>query len=162
MPIDAFQMYTAAQFTPDFYGSAIGDAPTEAEQIAQAVAFIDLEVLPLANSEVEVPVRKALKDMVSPLDNAGITTLFGHMAPSVIKLWDAAQTSYGRSELNKRVKSDNEERDKDSDQDRIQGNDRLKKLLDFVVEWVALQPGGDEQTESLTETTQSVETVFVW
>ncbi|BCM88730.1 hypothetical protein IAD21_00572 [Abditibacteriota bacterium] len=163
MPLSAQQLADAASFSPDFFSADVIDPSlTEDEQKAQLLDYISSEVLPLANGEVEIPVRKALGDFTSALDNDGLTAMFGNVGSSVIALWDAAETSYGRSELNKRVNSDNAQRDTDSDQDRIQGNQRLQKLLEFVATWVALQPGSEESTETVLESTQGVETTFVW
>jgi hypothetical protein len=135
MPLTAQAVYNAAQLTPSFFGSAVDVDATEEDQLAQALSYIETEVLPGARAEISLPVRRALGNMTSPLDDAGLEALFGVVAPEVKALWDAAETSYARSELNKRVSSNSTNYDQDSDQDRIQGNQRLQKLLDWIAEW---------------------------
>jgi len=135
MPLSAREVYDAAQLTPAFFGTAIDFSGMPQEQEAQALAYIKTEVLPGAEAEVSVPVREVLVNFSVALDDDGITLIFGTVAVEVLKLWNFAVLSFARSELNKRVASSLAEYDKDSDQDRIQGNQRLQKLIAFVQTW---------------------------
>lgn len=174
MPLSALQLYKAAQLEPaDFGGEVVDPDATDAEQLAQALAYLESEgeagassILTSSFAEVSLPVRKLLGNYTSPLTNEGLSTLFGEiLGPEVISLWDAAQTSFGRSELNKRVDSNSSSFDKDSDQDRIQGNQRLKSLLDFLTGWLAAQQnGGIAESEDVADRlySQSVPVVSTW
>lgn len=162
MPLTAQQLYKAGQLKPSSFGDHVDPNADDEEQIEQAIQFIEEEVLELSESEVSVPVSTALKLPDAPLDNDSLLSIFGAVSGKrVIALWNAAQTSYGRSELNKRVNSNNDEYDEDSDQDRIQGNQRLQKLLDFIQQWQRDRTSGTA-TDNSIPSSGSVSIVSTW
>lgn len=137
MPLTARQFYDAATISSSDFGvDVVAPELDEEGQLNAALAYIDSEVIPGARSEISIPFRNALGEYREKLDDDSLRYIFGEASyQEVIRLWNLAEISYGRSELNKRIDSNATEYDKDSDQDRIQGNQRLQKLLDFVANW---------------------------
>lgn len=146
MAITAEVLYQASQLEPADLGEDIID-PDEGEpqQKAAAIAWVAANVLPIAESEVGVPLLK-----VTGYDNIAdfIGGRFPGVGPTVREGWiargnslyDGAVLSYGRSEINKCINSTSETYDRDSDQDRIQGNQRLAKLLEWAE--ILIRTGG--------------------
>jgi hypothetical protein len=77
-------------------------------------------------------------------------------------LYDGAVLSYGRSEINKSINSASETYDKDSDQDRIQGNQRLQKLIDWATALIETQGQGDASQEVTLNNSSSAQVKAVW
>lgn len=134
--ITAQRLIAAAQIKPVDLGIYLADSPSFAdatrEEIDAAEQFalvqkVETEILPGAISEVRVPVFEA----ASLGFEEGTTALIG-AGDDFNLLFDLAVLSYGRSEINKQIDSNSKTYDADSDQDRIQGNDRLKKLIASV------------------------------
>ena len=138
MALTAEQLYNACQIVPNALGEAIVDPnASDNDQKAAAIAYIASDVLPGAISEVSVGLRSAsgkgtIADFIacrfadSSSEEAIALTTEGEA------LFDAAAKSYGRAEVNKVINTDRREYDEDSDQDRKQGDAKLKKLLDWV------------------------------
>lgn len=154
MALTAEQLYKAAQLEPSSFGARIVDPQlSESEQEAVAVSYISTDVLPGAKAEVSVPFRQRTgANNVRAFLEARFTTLDLTTREELISegeaLFDAAVKSYGRSELNKIVASNAAEYDKDSDQDRIQGNQRLAKLLEWAGTCVVEETTAPEQLHS--------------
>lgn len=145
-------LYQAAQIEPASLGEdIINPEDDESTQRTNAIAWIGTNVLPGADAEVSVPFLK-----VTGYDNVKdfVNGAFPKVAQDVRNGWiskgealyDAAVKSYGRSEINKCINSMSETYDRDSDQDRIQGNQRLEKLLEWST--VLLQTQGQGSGES--------------
>lgn len=138
MALTAEQLFKAGNLGPSFFGIEIVDPMADdGDQKAQALAYIESDVLPGARAEVSVPFRlKTGHSNVREFIETRYPQMLSSSRESLIgegeALYDAACKSYGRSELNKMVDSNAESYDKDSDQDRIQGNQRLQKLLDWA------------------------------
>lgn len=172
MPINALELWNASTLEPADLGSIVNEEgeliigldATDAEQSAAAVAWVATKILPIATAEVGVPVRNALGDYLMILDDVGLTAKFGAFAQEIIPLWNGAQICYGCSELNKRVDSNNVAYDKDSDQDRIQGNQRLQKLLDALRSWKLTQTSSpdDEDVWNNRHASASVPIIATW
>ncbi len=135
MALDANSIYKAASLDPAQFGAEIVDPESEAdEQRQQVLDYIDSDVLPGAKSEVSVPFREVTGyGTIADFAAARFADLGDSARNALIAegeaLYDTAVKSYARSELNKTIDTDAEAYDKDSDQDRIQGNQRLEKLL---------------------------------
>lgn len=167
--LTARQLYDAAQLEPADFGSVVDPDANEEEQLQQALDYLESDavaessILNSSFSEVSLPVREVLGNYTSSFSNVEIRKIFGdHLGLEVISLWDAAQTSFGRSELNKRVDSSSKSNDEDSDQDRIQGNQRLKKLLDFLTRWKMAQTPPVPQASLSDYRSGSVRVVGRW
>jgi len=161
MAITALELIEAAQVTPAELGSKINPKGSPEQQQAAMVVWLDNNVLSLARSEVTVPL---LETAGSTSWSTFIDTRFPQVPDAARTQWkaegeelfDAAHLSYSRSEYNKQVKSSSDEYDKDSDQDRIQGNQRLAKLLSLATTLIKTggQPGVMPPTPA-TEAEQS-------
>lgn len=138
MALTAEQLYNACQIEPNSLGTKIIDPDdTESEQLAAAIAYVGSDVLPGAIAEVSVALRGAsgkgtIADFIecrySDADSAESTALVTEGEA----LFDAVVKSYGRAEVNKVVNTDRREYDEDSDQDRKQGDAKLKKMISWV------------------------------
>lgn len=151
MAITAENLYQASQLEPADLGEDIINVDdSDADQRAAAIAWIDANVLPIADSEVSVPLLKATGyDNVTAFINGAFP-----LADSIIRadwivkgeaLYGGAVTSYGRSEINKCINSTSKTYDQDSDQDRIQGNQRLQKLIAWVMALIETQGTGEAE-----------------
>jgi hypothetical protein len=152
--LTAAALYKAASLDPAQFGPEIVDLESAAdEQRQQVLDYIDSDILPGAKSEVSVPFREATGyGTVAEFVNVRFPSLSATAREELLTegeaLYDAAVKSYARSELNKVVDTDSEAYDKDSDQDRIQGNQRLAKLITWAqtVENSTSSTGVEEST----------------
>lgn len=158
MALTASQLYNAAALEPtqldeDIVSPSLNDAAKK----AAAIDYLESDVLPGALAEVAIPLRHAT-------GYGSITALIAGTYPDATAevqaalvaegepLFDAAVKSYGRSEINKLIDSNDASYDRDSDQDRIQGNQRLEKLL----QWAALMVAGDGASGSASNDNESI------
>lgn len=169
MAITAEDLYRQSEVRPsDFGKDIVPPRGTEDEKRALAVDHIEKKVLPLAIAEVEVPYLKASGGYSIPLPDAIVLARYPKMNPAGIlsinaqlaSLYDAAVLSYGRSEINKQINTNAAEYDKDSDQDRIQGNQRLEKLLCFITDLRAQSPMAGASNRSLQTMTAPTSFTF--
>jgi hypothetical protein len=136
--LSAQQLYQAAALDPSALGPDIVNPDLDDDsQRAAVIAFLESDVLPVALSEVSVPFMRAsgFPDVTAFIDakfSDKTEEQRGVLAAPGVALYDAAAKSYGRSELDKLVDSNAQSYDRDSDQNRIQGNQRLEKLLGWV------------------------------
>lgn len=135
MAVSAERLYQASQLHPSMLGEDIidRDADEEAQREA-AIAWIESTILDGADAEVSIPLDTISGyDTLEELVAAALPTATSEARARRVlkgeKLYDLAVLSYARSEINKSIASNAPSYDKDADQDRIQGNDRLKKLL---------------------------------
>jgi hypothetical protein len=142
--ITAQYLVDAVQLTPDMFGSIIDSELSEDEQVAQLLEHVQSNILEGAQSEVDAPLMQATGGYSVPLPDEVIERRFPALSEAqreainatATRLYDLAMVSYARSEMNKQVASNAEAYDRDSDQDRIQGNQRLEKLIAFVTDIV--------------------------
>ena len=146
MAITVERLHQASQIEPADLGEEIVDPEiSDAAQHAAMLAWLDENVLQVADSEVSVPLMKVTGyDDVAGFINGRFPDLAEVTREQWIAkgnaLYDGAVLSYGRSEINKCINSNSEAYDKDSDQDRIHGNQRLQKLLDWAQ--ILIETGG--------------------
>ncbi len=135
--VSALDLFQAATLDPAVFGvDVVSPDLDEAGQLAAALEYVERKVLPGTAAAVALPVRKALGNFSVTFTPTAIYKLFGTMAgDEVMAQWRDTEISFGRSELNKRLDTNAKEYDADSDQDRIQGNQRLKTLIDYVTAW---------------------------
>lgn len=154
MALTAEQLYQASQLEPADLGEDVVSPELDNEEAKAAMlAWITANVLPGANAEVSVPFRRAsgygtVAEFIAARFPEKTENEQAALTTEGVTLWDFAVRSYGRSEINKSINSSSETYDRDSDQDRIQGNQRLEKLL----EWVAVlkdESDSDGVTESV-------------
>lgn len=145
MAITVERLHQASQLEPADLGEEIIDPDlSESAQHAAMLVWLD-GVLQIADAEVSVPLLKITGyDTVAGFINGrfplvSVETRNGWISKGNA-LYDGAVLSYGRSEINKCINSNSEHYDKDSDQDRIQGNQRLQKLLDWAQ--ILIETGG--------------------
>lgn len=155
MSVTPERLLQASQLAPDMLGAdAVDPDATAEEQKQAALDWLRDNVLPLADAEVAVPLLEATGyDTVADFVNGRFPDS-SNIAQATRDKWiakgeslyDAAVLSYARSEVNKSIASSAEEYDRDSDQDRIQGNQRLEKLLTWARTLIATggMPGEDE------------------
>jgi hypothetical protein len=145
------QLFNATTLEPEDFGAEVVSPDLDEEgKLQAALDYIEVNVLPGARSEVMLPFRKAMNDFTTQIDEDSLLGIFGPSTyEEIIALWDAAEISYGRSELNKRIDSNADSYDKDSDQDRLQGNNRLEKLVDYVLGWKAEQTQIEEDAATV-------------
>lgn len=152
--VTALSLYQASQLEPAALGEDIIDIDdTDADQRSAAIDWVDSAILPGADSEVSVPFLRATGyDNVADFINlvfpsVASLTRTGWIAKGQA-LYDFAVTSYGRSEINKCINSNSKTYDDDSDQDRIQGNQRLQKLIDWALALIETQAAGEGAQDS--------------
>jgi hypothetical protein len=148
MAITAERLYQAAQLEPgdlgeDVVSPELGD---EAQKQA-ALDWLTENVLPIADAEVSVPFLKVCGyDTIAGFINGRFSSVLEATRTGWIAkgnaLYDGAVLSYGRSEINKSIDSNDQSYDRDSDQDRIQGNQRLEKLLDWASALIESESAG--------------------
>lgn len=150
-------------------GEDIVDPSTDFEDQKLAVfAWLDVNVLPIADAEVSVPLLRVTGlDSVADFVNSFTAVAQAQRDAWILKgasLYDGAVLSYGRSEINKTIDSNAEGYDKDSDQDRIQGNQRLAKMLEWATALIASNSttGNSSDDVSSAPVSQSVRVRAVW
>ena len=95
------------------------------------------DVLPGAIAEVSVALRGAsgkgsIADFIACRYADATSGEVTALTTEGEALFDAVAKSYGRAEVNKIINTDRREYDEDSDQDRKQGDAKLKKLISWV------------------------------
>jgi hypothetical protein len=145
MAVTAEGLYLAASLDPtQFDEDIISPELDEAGQKAALIAHINTSILPGAKSEVSIPFRRVtgygmVADFVN--NHTRFALLSSDEKSALIAegepLYDLAVVSYGRSELEKQVDTDAAEYDKDSAENRVQGNNRLQKLLDWATDVIS-------------------------
>lgn len=145
MAITVERLHQASQLEPADLGEEIVDPDLSGS--AQHAAMLDWldGVLQLADSEVSVPLMETTGyEDVDGFINGRFPLVAVETRNAWISkgnaLYDGAVLSYGRSEISKCINSSDANYDKDSDQDRIQGNQRLQKLLKWAQ--VLIETGG--------------------
>jgi hypothetical protein len=171
MAITAERLYQAAQLEPGDLGEGVVDPELsdEAQKLA-ALDWLSENVLPIADAEVSVPLLKVCGyDTVTGFINGRFSSVLEATRTGWIAkgnaLYDGAVLSYGRSEINKSIDSNDQSYDRDSDQDRIQGNQRLEKLLDWASALIESEGAGSgaDGAPSLGELySQSVRVTKKW
>lgn len=172
MAITAERLYQASQIEPSDLGEAIvSPDDDDATQLAEALSWLSDNVLPIADAEVSVPFLKVCGyDTVAGFVNGRFAAVLEATRTGWIAkgsaLYDGAVLSYGRSEINKSINSNDQSYDRDSDQDRIQGNQRLEKLLEWasvLIESEGAGSGADGDVPGLGSLfSQSVRVVKKW
>jgi hypothetical protein len=149
MAITAERLFQASQIEPADLGEDVVDPELSDEAQKQAALdWLTEKVLPIADSEVSVPLLKVSgHDSIAGFINGRFTSVSQVAREGWIAkgnaLYDGAVLSYGRSEINKSINSNDQSYDRDSDQDRIQGNQRLQKLLDWASALIETNAAGD-------------------
>lgn len=144
MAITALRLIQASQIDRSSLGDIVPSTLSDDAAQAALIDWVEENPLAIAVAEVAVPFQKVTGYVSVP---SFVNGRFPHVPDdertlaiqSFQALWDGAVLSYGRSELNKVIDSNSETYDKDSDQDRIQGNQRLQKLLDGASSMIANQ-----------------------
>jgi hypothetical protein len=141
MAVTAEQLWDASGLQPAHLGEEIVDpSADDAAQKQQALDYLTASVLPVAKSEVSVPFFKASNGYDVPLPDDLLLQRYPRLTSDqrakigeeLSTLYDGAVLSFGRSELSKRIASDANEYDEDSDEDRKTARDQLRKLLDLM------------------------------
>jgi hypothetical protein len=164
----ALDLYQASQIEPGHLGPEIVKPDLDPDvQRAVALDYIATKVLPGALSEVSIPFRKATRygDVKSFIAGAFPTMSEADQLVLVAEgeaLYISAATSFGRSELNKRISSNAAAYDTDSDQDRIQGNQRLAKLLEWASDIIAGALSSTPPNPARVMHGGSVSNVYTW
>lgn len=168
MPVTAERLCQQSNLEPrDLDESIIDVDATDADQKTAMIAWVNLNVLPIADGEVSIPLLKATGyDTVDGfIDNRFPTvdnTIRSGWKLKGDALYDGAVLSYGRSEINKCINSTSDEYDKDSDQDRIQGNQRLEKLIMWANALIATNGGGDGEQNATLHYSKAAQAMAVW
>ena len=170
MAITAENLYQISQIEPASLGEEIiNPEDDDSTQRVNAITWIGANILPGADSEVSIPLLKATGyDSVAGFINGRFADVDGDIRSGWITkgeaLYDAAVKSYGRSEINKCINSTSEIYDKDSDQDRIQGNQRLEKLIQWALILIETEGEGSGINTSpyVGLTSVGVPTKVVW
>lgn len=148
MSVDAERLCQQSNLEPtDLDESIISPDDDAATQLAAMNAWVDANILPIADGEVSVPLLEAtgydtVDDFIDQRFPAVSSTVRTGWKTKGNALYDGAVLSYGRSEINKSINSMSTEYDKDSDQDRIQGNQRLQKLINWATALIQTQGDG--------------------
>jgi len=168
MTVTAERLCQQSNLEPtDLDESIVSPDDDESGQLAAMEAWVEENVLPIADGEVSVPLLKATGfDTVDDF----IDQRFSSVSDDVRTGWkekgnalyDGAVISYGRSEINKCINSTSDEYDKDSDQDRIQGNQRLQKLVEWATTLIETQGQGDASQEVTLNNSSSAQVKAVW
>jgi hypothetical protein len=171
MAITAERLFQAAQLEPGDLGEDVVSPELGDEAQKQATLdWLTENVLPIADAEVSVPLLKVCGyDTVAGFINERFASVLQATRDGWIAkgnaLYDGAVLSYGRSEINKSIDSNDQSYDRDSDQDRIQGNQRLEKLLDWASALIKSEGAGSgaDGAPSLGELySQSVRVTKKW
>jgi hypothetical protein len=176
MAITAEKLIANRALTPEMFSTQIIDPErTEDEQKADLIAHVESEIIAKAKSQLTIPVRTALGGRGLPLTSAFVESKLpdsseedvAAIIQEVNDLADAAIESYASSEINKQVASNADEYDSDSDQDRIQGNNKRDSLIAFLKALVSgsLTPANESDdgvpvVPYLISTVGSVESVW--
>jgi len=170
MAITAERLCQQSNLEPtDLDESIIDPDDNASDQQLAMLEWIDANVLSIADGEVSVPLLETtgydtVDDFIDQrFPKVSIVVRTGWKTKGNA-LYDGAVLSYGRSEINKCVNSTADEYDKDSDQDRIQGNQRLQKLIEWAMTLIKTQGDGsaNQSRNYAGLTSVGVDTKVVW
>jgi hypothetical protein len=171
MAVTAQQLYQAAQLEPSDLGEEIvPPRDTEEEQKAKALAYVEANILPGAESEVAVPYNKASKGNPFPLPDALISAKWPNLdadgiarvSDNIARLYDDAVISYGISKINRQIDTASESSDKDAAQDRKDADAKLAKLIDTVTDILLGPEVIATKNKERSPQSVAVKTVFTW
>lgn len=168
MAITAERLLQASQLEPSDLGEEIVSPDDDATtQMAAALAWLTANVLPIADAEVSVPFLKVTGyDTIAGFIDGRFADVESETRAGWIAkgdaLYDGAVLSYGRSEINKSINSSSDVYDRDSDQDRIQGNQRLEKLLEFASALIETSGQGSGSGDNEIPLSTQATAVAVW
>lgn len=139
MALTGQELYKSAAIDPEMFSEAIvgfEDLTPEAWETA-VISYLDSDVVPGAIAEVAVAFRAAtgagsIDDFISCRFPSLGTEEASTLKAEGTALFDSAAKSFGRSEISRFIASDRTVHNEDSDLDREQGNDKLKKLISWA------------------------------
>lgn len=170
MSVSAERLCQQSNLEPtDLDESIINPDDDASIQLAAMIAWVDANVLPIADGEVSVPLLETtgydtVDDFIDQRFASISSTVRSGWKTKGNALYDGAVLSYGRSEINKSINSTSSTYDQDSDQDRIQGNQRLQKLINWATTLIQTQGDGNanQSRDHSNPTSMAVQTTAGW